>query len=54
MRNFDQFLEEITLDFFTEFEDFLDEDEESETSVWTLLNVPSELLLFRLVLITES
>ena len=38
-RNLDQFLEEITLDFFTEFEHFLDsssEDEKSETLVWTL------------------
>ena len=48
-RNLDQFCEEITLDFFTEFEDFLDsspEGEQSETSVWTLLRVPSELLLY--------
>ena len=41
-RNRDQFFEEITLDFFTEFEDFLDsssEHEKSETSAWTLLRV---------------
>ena len=56
-RNLDQFLEELTLDFFTALEDFLDsssEDEKSETSVCTLLRVPSELLLFCFVLITES
>ena len=48
-RNRDQFCEEITLDFFTEFEDFLDsssKDEKSETSVWPLLRVPSELGVF--------
>ena len=48
-RNIDQFCEEITLDFFTEFEDFLDsssKDEKSETSVWILLRVPSELGVF--------